>query len=97
MDSFYDKLSEILNQIKIFDEKILEILAEPNEINEETLSQDDKNLEIEVTFKRLKTIKKKSKKGKSEAVSKKMKKKGGGFTKFPKLEIKWFSGDQFKF
>ena len=54
--SVMNKLTEKLEKIKIFDSQILEHLKEDAEISEEAVSQDDKNLEIEITIEKLKKI-----------------------------------------
>ena len=54
LDTFLDKLSEKLAKIKVLDAQILEQLTEDAEITGEILSQDDKNLDIEITLKKLK-------------------------------------------
>ena len=96
LDSFYDKLSKKISKIKIYDSQILETLTTDAELSEETFSSDEKNIEIEITMKTLKSILRKAKKDKDEAVSKN-EKGGPSFTKLPKLEIKWFSGDPLEF
>ena len=82
LDSFYDKLTEKLQKIKIFDSQILEKLTIDAKITEETLSQDDKNLEIEVTLKKLKMIMKKSKETDKVVTSDKTERKPHRICKF---------------
>ena len=96
LDSFCKKLAEKLQKIKIFDSQILENLTDETEIAEETLSQDDKNLEIEIYMAKIDTMLKGAKKGKNETVSK-TEKGGPSFTKLSKWEIKCFSGDPLEF
>ena len=56
LEAFMNKLSEKLAKIKVLDAQILEQLTEDAELSEEMLSQDDKNLDIEITLIKLKAI-----------------------------------------
>ena len=95
--SFMNKLTEKLEKIKIFDSQILEHLTENAEISEEALSQDDKNLEIEITIEKLKAILNKPPAGGSTIPKASGGAKGPLFTKLPKLEIKPFFGNPLEY
>ena len=63
--SVMNQLTEKLENIKILDRQILGHLKADAEISEEVMSQDDKNLEIEITIEKMKAILKKHSAGES--------------------------------
>jgi len=90
MGVLLNKLTEKLSKIRVLDEIIVEAMDDGEEIQAETLAQDDKAVEIGLVIADLNAA---VKGHLHEAENEQENKKVQSFTKLPKLELRWFSGN----
>ena len=91
--------AKYLQKIKILDGQILEKLAEEQEMEVETSLQDERNVVIEIHMAKMETLLRRARGGTGGLIEATPKRDGRGpsYTKLPKLEIKYFTGNPLEF